>query len=375
MEDENKEDKPRVQAEDNSVAIGAFNVGGNVEGQVNIAGGNIVNTTVIINAPSEAVSGLTALRDMMQRSSDVRTAVISFQTDFKVVCEQVDRLGDYKDLHDILHRLQLQCYNGIAQAETRFPNDEWTIDNLIQHALTLEGFHEQLKQFATRPSMPKHELGWIDDIGLAKADLSNAIELRDGKLLKKVIWRLNNILATWPARINILLNHSARTLRLPTLLSALGIVCKKFVSLDLDMNKVTAFQSGVNALGVLDQELSSLVEDHDHWQALDVELRRIEGLLDHDLKDLDWSWPAVKEMAEPLYSTRPDEWARSLKKESDRLDEALIESNPAKVRRSFSNYHHRVAHRFFIVDLNLKGLCGDMRKIGIPLTSVLEMIQ
>src|SRR6185503_10702936 len=106
MEDENEKTEPHVHAEDNSLAIGGLNVGGNVDGQINIAGGHNIHaekgSTVIIGAPTEAVGGLFALRELMQKSRDVRIAVIAFRTDFRVAHEQVDRLGDYKDLHDLL---------------------------------------------------------------------------------------------------------------------------------------------------------------------------------------------------------------------------------------------------------------------------------
>jgi hypothetical protein len=370
---------PNVQADQNSLAIGGISIGRDVSGQVNTAGRDVINiapgATVIMGTHAEAVGGLMALGELMNRSADVRSSVIAFQTDFKVVHEQLDRLGDYKDLHDLLHRLQFHCYNGIAQAATRFPHDQLTIDDLTDYALTLEGIVEELKQIAARPSMPKQELGWIDDVAVAKADLPKAIDTSDEKLLKKVIWSLNRILATQPVRINILLNQTARALRLPALLNALAIICKTLASLDLDANKVTAFQSGVDALGELDQQLSSLVEDHDHWQVLDVELRLIEVSVDRDLDEFRMLWSDVKLRAEPLYATYPDEWADALKRECSGLDEALNANNPAKLRRSFHSYHRRVTDHFFRVDVHLKALCGNMRKIGMPLASVLEMIQ
>jgi hypothetical protein len=378
MDDEKEKHEPNVHAEDNSLAMGGFTVGGNVGGQVNIAGGHNIHaaegSTVIIGAPAEAVGGLNALRDLMQRSRDVRTAVISFQADFRVVHEQVDRLGNYKDLHDLLHHLQFHCYNGIVQAVTRFPNDELTLDNLTDYALTLEEIVEEMKQVAIRPLIPRQELMWINDVSLAKADLRNAVDALDEKSLKNVVWRLNRLLATQPARINTLLNYSARALRLPALLSAMARVCDNLISLDLDTDKVNAFQLGVDALGKLDKALSLLVDSHDQWQALDVELRRIEASIDRDLTEFEMSWPDIKLQAKPLFMTYSDEWANALKKESDALDEALSSNNPAKVRRGLRSFQRRATDRFYRVDIELKALCDGLRQIGLPLASVLGMI-
>ncbi len=42
MDDENKKDEPKVHAEDSSIAIGGISIGGDVDGEINIASGNIV---------------------------------------------------------------------------------------------------------------------------------------------------------------------------------------------------------------------------------------------------------------------------------------------------------------------------------------------
>jgi hypothetical protein len=376
---ENEQEIQKVQAENNSIAIGGISIGGDVSGEMNIASGHIIHAekgaTVIIGASAEAMGGLVALRELMQHSPDVRTAVIAFQSDFQVAHEQVDLLGDYKDLHDLLHRLQFHCYNGLVQAATRFPSDELSIDNLTDHAMTLEEILRELKHVANRPTLPKQELMWIEEMSLTQDELQHTLDALDEKALKKVIWRLNRLLATQPARINTLLNLAARTLRLPALLSALTRVCDHITSLELESDKVLAFQSGLEALNMLAGGLSNLVEDHDRWQMLDVELRRIEASIERDLLELEMSWPDVKPRAESLYGACTDGWAEALQKEGNALDEALLSNNPVKIRRVFRNYQRRATDRFFRVDVQLKALCGDLRLIGVPLASVLRMVQ
>jgi len=158
MIDENKADEPNVQAEGNSVAIGGLRIGGDVSGEINIASGHIIHAekgaTVIIGAPAEAVSGLVALHELMKHSSHVRTAVITFQTDFKVAHEQVDLLGDYKELHDLLHQLQLYCYNSIVEVAKRLPDDDMALDNLTRYAGDLDRIVEGLQDVAGRPKIP-----------------------------------------------------------------------------------------------------------------------------------------------------------------------------------------------------------------------------
>lgn len=161
-------------------------IGGDVIGRdkVESAGGHIIHAaagaTVIIGAPTEAIgTGLFALGELMQRSSDVRNDVIAFQTDFRAAREQIDLLGDYKDLHDLLHRLQFHCYNGIVQSALRFPSDDIAVDSLTDYALTLDGIVAELRQVLVRSTLPKQETTWIDDIVGATTDLNGALEALD----------------------------------------------------------------------------------------------------------------------------------------------------------------------------------------------------
>ncbi len=337
--------------------------------------GGAEGTKLLMNVSAEAVGGLFALQELMQHSKDVRNAVIAFRTDFRVAHEQVDRLGDYKELHDLLHRLQFQCYNLIAQTAFNFPNDPLAIDNLTDYALTLEHIAEKSKEVAARPFIPKEELIWIKDFDLVQAELHSAISDLEIRHLKKVIDRLKRLLGTQPAIINTLLNHSARALRLSELLAALQRVCDTMVSLQLDSDKVNTFQAGVDALGKLNQALNSLVEDHNRWQLLDRDLRLIDASIDRDLEDLELWWPDIKLKAEQLYWDCPDAWASALKKQSENLEDALSMRDVIKVRRGFRTYQHRAANRFYQVDVELKNLCGGVRQIGAPLASVLEMIE
>jgi hypothetical protein len=330
---------------------------------------------VIGSGTSEkAVGGLMALGEFMQLSPSVRNAVIEFQTDFKVAHGQVEQLGDYKDVHDLLHRLQFSCYNVIIHAATRFPNDETALDELTEHAFTFENIIDKLKLVASKPTMPKQELRWIDDAEQIKVDLHNAINSQDGAKLRNVIGRLHRLLTIYPPRINTALNRAAGALRLPSLVNALTRVCDDLTSHNLDSQKVMTFQSGVDALDKLEKALSQLVDSHDRWQTLEVELNQLETSAGGSLDQFMMEWPYVKQKAETLCVDSAEKWANELREECRVLDETIVGNNPAALRRSFRNYQRRVANRFYQVDLDLKALCGNLRQIGTPLASVLELI-
>ena len=70
--------------------------------------------------------------------------------------------------------------------------------------------------------------------------------------------------------------------------------------LKLAPQQVKRFEHGVTALGDLGDNLTRLVEDHDRWQAIDLELRRIEAVMGHDLGEIKLSWPELRAKVDPL---------------------------------------------------------------------------
>ena len=323
----------------------------------------------------QAGAGLQALGDLMQRSPQMRAALFGFRADFLAACTQVEVLGDYKDLHDLLHRLQFDCYNVIIKAAARFPTDETALDDLQDYLLGLEDILAQLHAVTRRAVVAAADTAWISDVAGAHDELKRVTEQADAKLLKQAIWRLNRTLSIQPTRINTRLTAAARGLRLPELVQALAVARDHLAAPGLDADKVRQFQAGLEGLDNLGRSLQTQVDDHDHWQGVDVELRRIEALIEPDLMELQMSWPDLKVIAGPLYQNQAEAWAVAMSKEAEALDEALASDNPVKTRRAFRNYRNRAGHHFFQVDSDLRKLCGELRPIGEPLTMVLRLIE
>jgi len=118
---------------------------------VNIAGGHIIQAaagaTVIIGA--QAGAGLQALSDLVKLSPEVRAAVGTFSADFKAAIAQVDVLGDYKDLHDLLHQIQFNCYTPLMREANYFPDDR-TLESFPQYERDLRNILSQLTDVSGR---------------------------------------------------------------------------------------------------------------------------------------------------------------------------------------------------------------------------------
>lgn len=71
----------------------------------------------------DVVVGMQVLAELIQ-SAEVRSAVRIFRVVFQRAYEQISDIFNYKNLHDLLHKLEFQCYNVIVRESTRFPTDE-----------------------------------------------------------------------------------------------------------------------------------------------------------------------------------------------------------------------------------------------------------
>jgi hypothetical protein len=361
-----------------------------------------VPTTVPIesNYGQSVGAGLSALRTLIQVVPGVQAAAVRFRADFQVACEQIELLGDYKDIHDQLHSLQFHCYNCIVQETKRSTDDDMAWDTLVDYELTFKDIVSRLQDISVqsspaavvieqieqigraraapaqveRATLPAQETAWIQDLSQAYQDLHSAIENADVRSLKRAIRLINRVLMIQPSQVNTRLNATARTLRLPALVEALGNIRDMLSLPSLDSEKVQQFENGVAALADLNISLIALVSSHDQWQAIDLELRRVEATLDQDPGELELSWPDLKEMVDPLCVDGAATWAAGLLSDGAKLESAIGAGESNKTKQFFRRYRRQVSDRFYRVDVDLKRTCDDLRKIVEPLASVLRMM-
>ncbi len=212
----------------------------------------------------------------------------------------------------------------------------------------------------------------LEDLVRGERALQEAVESLDLSQLHKAVWFMKSAIATQPSRINTLLNTAARTLRLPSLVAAMSCIKENMTRAELDRDRVTDFRVGLESLTRLNETLNALVYSHDRWQEMDDKLRLLEDTLDKDVDELKWSWPYVKLGLEQLCMDSGDEWGPPLLGDCAKLDDALAAKDPMKIKQFFRRVRSRESQRFYLVDLQLKELCGELRKIGQPLAAILE---
>ena len=318
--------------------------------------------------------GLLALAELM-KLPEARDSVVKFQVDFEAVCGQIEAIANYKLLHDLLHTLELQCYNLIIHEARRFPDDDEAVDSLMEHQMNLQDFLAQAQALAARETIAAREMSWLKELQQANSELEAAIEELDGRRLKRTIWLMNGILAIHPSQINTRLNAVAKQLRLPTLLSAMGLIWEQLQAAEVDGEKLGQFQTGMAMLSQLNTRLGALVIAHDVWQGVDLRLRLIETSLKTDTFELEMSWPDLQSQAQELFDPEMDAWTVAFQKTVEQLDGALASQNPTKVKSGFRRFRRKAGERFFQVDVTLKRLCEELREVGSPLATVLQMLE
>jgi hypothetical protein len=318
--------------------------------------------------------GLNVLIELIQAPA-VRTAVITFQADFQATSEQINILTNYKHLHDLFQELEY-LYDIMDHDQRRLPNDDTAWESLMRNEPELQDKIDELLDVAKHAPFATDEARWMEQLTQTQNELRAAVEDCNLAQLKAAHQHLHRVLDRQPSRINRSLVVAARNLRLNALAKAMTTVCDSLLDSDLNLEAVRQFEAGVNALDRLDGTLAGLVRDHNGWQEIDDELRRVEANLVGDISELEAAWPDLQNMGNKLYGESiTDDWAISLRKTSTDLENTLADKVLVKVKQSFRRYRSQTGRRFRRVDNELLKLCQDLQKIGESLNLLLRVIQ
>ncbi|MGQ0604226.1 MAG: hypothetical protein ACT4QE_21295 [Anaerolineales bacterium] len=338
---------------------------------VNIGGDQVLRDKVVntynVNI---ARSGLEALAELM-RAERVRDDIVAFRNDFVEASRQIDILGDYKELHDLLHQLEFGCYKLLVVVARSFSNDAAENSDLVECQINLERIVAQMQTVAARQKVARQDVAWLPRLTALPDELGN---VKSKDQLDKILRALRRVLEVQPSQINKRLNDTARALRLNTMVQALSATRDRLLGQpDLDPDKVREFKEGVDELVKIGMALITLVDDHDAWQFVQVELIRIEAFMELGSQELAEAFPYLKVHVEPLCVNRDDRGAQALLKEGQRLEEALATGQVGRINLSFMSYCARAGDLFFRIDTDLRQLCGKLRTVGEPLAGVLRM--
>lgn len=325
------------------------------------------------SAAEQAGSGIAAMADLLVEP-DVRSSIAGFREGFELVCRQIDRLTTYKDLHDLLHDLQFNCYNPIMRGSRDFPDNSLFLESLIDYQAELQTIANGLWEIAEQAALSANERAWIEQIDRAAAALQNAIDQSSKPQFDRATMQIGRVLYIHPTRINERLKEAARDLPLPNLVQAMAAARQHAAPGDLATDKLRRIDQGIAALERLDTALADMIAEHDTWQDIDLELHRIEGDMEQHVQELEWLWPDLKARLQPLCEGRADRWSQDLRQTNEKFERALATQNPIMIAAAFRPFQRQVGLCFFQADKKLKELCHGLRQVDGPLNSLTSIL-
>jgi tetratricopeptide (TPR) repeat protein len=316
-------------------------------------------------------TGFRALRELL-RDPEVNLVLQEFRADLKGADRRIHKVGDYKDIHDRLHELQLRCYSPILSARRAFPQEE-TKAQLELDTRTLNRLIRQLQAIALRPALEANDFSWIEDnLETARLALNEAIAESSSAKLEAAIAKLTQVMQLQPTLINSFLLSSVYELDLPTLHSKLQQVSVNLQALGADDNQLEWFNKGVTQLNVLHTELKAQMSNHRAWQAVDNNFRLVEAALVRPIEELEASWQILQRKIAVVCEAVDDEWAEEIRDISELLNQAILARKYSSIPLFFNKLQTLASDRFFNVDKDMKQLCEKLRPIGSELDAVLK---
>lgn len=306
-----------------------------------------------------------AIVRMLSRA-DVRTAVVTFQTDFQAASQQIDQMNDYKQIHDLFQILETQ-YDLIYRDQKRLPDDDMAWEDIASAETELNTRITDLVTLSKSDTFAGGDVLWATQLETVKERMQTAVNSDDLEALNGGVSLLSRVLTRHPTRINAQLVAVANALRLDNLEKAITTISSSLAEADVAMdNMVEEVKNGKSALAGLDERLSGLVREHNAWQNIDDEVRRVKTAVSQNkLMELEDAWFDLQPMTQEMIAANPEaEWAINLGTAMANLEPAIEQQLNSKVRRLFMRYHTYVGHRFREVDLELLSLCTELQRVG-----------
>ena len=316
-------------------------------------------------------SGMSVLRELMQRVPEIHDAAIEFRTLFQGACKQIDTLRSYKALHDQLHALQFRCYEHIEQELQYFPEREQSLENLQQYAENLHDCIDELREIiADAPGLKPAPI-WIDWLAEAHTQMLKALAAEDAALLRRAADQIRRVLNVYPSPINARLISTVQGMDLGALVYIMQGIHHSCEEANVEAGLLERIAKGLDALRSLHEHLTGLSNDHEQWQPIDNLLRLPNASID----DIISLWDTLKAQASELYATSAEQWALDLRADEARIDQAMQHNDPRALAQQFVSYRSRAMRRFFYVDKQLKKLCDKLDHVSGPFAFVIGVLE
>ena len=129
-----------------------------------------------------ASKSFSAIVRMLTRE-DVRTAVVTFQTDFQAASQQIEQMNDYKQIHDLFQILETQ-YDLIYRDQKRLPDDDMAWEDIASTEPEVQTRINDIVTLSRSQTFAGSNLRWTNQLQTVKEHLQTAVDGDDLEALE-----------------------------------------------------------------------------------------------------------------------------------------------------------------------------------------------
>jgi hypothetical protein len=354
--------------------------------QINCELGSLVELETI--STDESVETVKTGLDRVQQlranehiGSEINECVRLSQKTLNELAYDLKVLQAYKNLHDILQRIQFE-YDSIVD-EVRRLRDGGTDRYGARLLKSLIGKVSRFCQDASDAAdvLDRIKAGsgleksWIRDVTSTLENLEKAIQRLDKDEARSSVLTLRRILGQEPARVNSVIYATAERLTLNNLVQLLSKVASLPWLLPLEEKDIAL--SKLRLAGLVG-ELGGLVAVHNRWQGIEKELWELDKEIEatpNPTQDFRLLLKLAEKKISLLWRCNPTaEWVTLMSNVYQDLN-ALLQNpseNPDTVLDKYQEFRKQALDQFFQVDHSLKSFCSQIVQFSDPVERLLD---
>lgn len=327
----------------------------------------------------ESAQGGVGALERLRSDPAVSARLSEAAVDLKAIAANLALLAAYKNMHDVLHTVQLRLYPPITDEIAAFKDDLDAAGNLSIHARELSSVAADATEFAaTFPDagLAVQEKGLSATLETLATKLKEAADREDQPAAKAALMQLKQLLRFHPPRLNHNLVAAARQIPVGKLVETMRVAAASLADADPERRLLT---DAGTALETLMRDIQAQVEEHEAWQMVENHLWGSEEALQRDdelaAEELTILWPLVTGQIEAIGVRMPGSWMEDLQRYATDFSTACpMPATPPlarEARRAFKRYVYLSRLHFYDVDRALQSRCSDVATLSQPLKQLI----
>jgi hypothetical protein len=320
--------------------------------------------------------GVVVVADLLRERPWFRQQLRTFDDAFEAARRQISLMGELKQMHDLLQRLEdHHRIISVSARRARLDEHAWTV--FAESARQALYGIDAITHVARKAAWAAEDSLWVEWLEEAARDLHAALETRNAVKLKSASGKLGDVLGQEPSHINTRLVIATKNFDLAVLRQAMEALQPELEAAGAPaVAHLKELRSATFALTNVDTALRELVRLHDQLQEVDDLLRQLDAQRLRKPADMAARWPYLAARLARLCAGHTADWRGKLAELTARAGVVLEDATKTAQRDdAFIGLRDYAVSCFNNVDHELLGMCAQLQHVGGPLALVLRMLQ